>query len=163
MCFRQIISISQGLLVPIIACITVYIAYQQLRTNQHKTKLDLFNRRFKVHEETKKILSLIIRDLNPNDNDLRDFNAATSEADFLFEPEVREYINKIFQHAASLTRWNTEYRDNNSILPAPKDYDHRKVTEGKNNETLWFEQQWGSRFAPVKDIFRKYLDFSQLH
>jgi hypothetical protein len=88
----------QGLLTPVIAGVAVYIALQQWRTNTHRTKLDLFDRRFRVFEETRKILGLIYTS-GVNDQQLLDFWTKTAEAEFLFGPEIREYREEIGRRA----------------------------------------------------------------
>lgn len=166
MCFQQVISFSKGLLTPIIAVIAAFIAYKQWYTNAQKLKLDLFNRRFRVYEETIKILRLILRNLKPNQADLQNFYEATLEADFLFKPEVRQYLDEICNHAAILNLRNIEYND--QISSAPIDADHkreniRNPANEKQEEYLWFNNQFGRDFEPVKNIFKKYLNVSKLH
>ena len=52
----NMIDISKALLTPIIAIVTVYIAYQQWKTNELKLKLEKYDRRLRVYEEVIKIL-----------------------------------------------------------------------------------------------------------
>lgn len=42
MTIDEVLRISQGLLTPVIAAVTTYIAWQQWRTNQNKLKLDRY-------------------------------------------------------------------------------------------------------------------------
>lgn len=50
-----IIDFFQGLLTPVIAIIVTYIAYQQMRTNQAKLKLDLLELRLEVYDSVNKL------------------------------------------------------------------------------------------------------------
>ncbi|MDS4031964.1 MAG: hypothetical protein RKO66_18110 [Candidatus Contendobacter sp.] len=120
--FDQIIEISKGLLTPLIACVATYIAWQQWQTNKQKFVLDRYDRRLKVYEEVRKILSIIVRDAKASYEDLLKFRTAVSEADFLFGPEIPAYIDEIYQKGVQLQYWSGEYRDYSQ--EKPDGYDH---------------------------------------
>ncbi|HEV8327196.1 MAG TPA: hypothetical protein VGQ08_06900 [Nitrospiraceae bacterium] len=147
----QGIRLLQGLLTPVIAAIATYIAWQQWRTNQQKLNLDRYDRRLRVYEEVRKILSIITRDAKASTEDLLKFRTSESEADFLFGPEVMEYIDQIYKRGLSLWRWNQEYRDYTQAKPPG--YDHAKVVDEMHKELEWLTTQ----FEPAKQLFRKYL------
>ena len=151
MCIVQIAEISKAFLTPVIAIIAVFIAYQQWKTNQQKLNLDLYDRRLKVYEEVKKILSLILRDADASSDDLLIFKISVSEADFLFEKEIPLYIDEIYKRGVSLRRWNKEYKDYTQTPPAG--YDHKKVCDEMDKELMWLTEQ----FEPAKEKFKKYL------
>lgn len=148
----QIISIFQGSLTPLIAVVATYIAWQQWQTNKGKLKLDRYDRRLRIYEEVRKILSIILRDANANNDDLLKFRAAVSEADFLFGPEIPAYLDEIFKRGLKLHSWHEQYRD--YTQEKPKNYNHQKVVEGMHHELTWLTDQ----FASAKQMFRKYLD-----
>jgi hypothetical protein len=56
----QIIEISKALLTPVIAIIAAYVAWQQLKTNRRKLKLDLFDRRYAVFEKIGEFIGSIL-------------------------------------------------------------------------------------------------------
>ena len=151
MCIEQIIEISKGLLTPVIAAVATYIAWQQWRTNRQKLELDLYERRLRIYEEVQKILRIIARDTKASLSDLLEFRTSVSEADFLFGPEIREYIDEIYTHSCNLGRWNDEYRDITQVHP--EGYDHNKVVAEKHKELTWLVAQ----FEPAKEQFQKYL------
>lgn len=62
MCVEQLIEIFEALLTPVIAMVATYIAWQQWKTNQQKLNLERYDRRLRVYEEVRKILSIIGRD-----------------------------------------------------------------------------------------------------
>jgi uncharacterized ubiquitin-like protein YukD len=117
--------------------------------------LDRYDRRLKVYEEVRKILSLVIRDAKASFEDLLKFRISVSEADFLFGQEVIEYIDEIYKHGINLQRWNNEYRD--YTQPKPEGYDHSKVVEEMHKELEWLSSQ----IEPAKLKFKKYLDVSK--
>lgn len=142
---------SKAMLTPMIAVVTAYIAWQQWKLNKQKLNLDLYDRRLKVYEEVRQILSIILRDAKASYEDLLKFYRATSEADFLFGPEISEYIEKIYPHGVQLQSWNSQYRDYTQQIP--EEYDHKKVCDGMNSELMWLIHQ----FEPAKEKFRTYL------
>jgi endonuclease V-like protein UPF0215 family len=62
MCIAELAELSKALLTPVIAIVATYIAWQQWKTNALKLHLDRYDRRLKIYQEVKKILSIIIRD-----------------------------------------------------------------------------------------------------
>lgn len=148
MYIEQIIEISKGLLTPVIAIITTYIAWQQWKTNQQKLNLDLYERRLKIYEELIKILSIILRDADVSLEDLLKFRTSVSEADFLFGEDIPSYIDEIYKRGVNLRRYNKECR---SDTPERKEYNDKK-----HKELLWFIKQ----FEPAKEKFKMYLHIS---
>jgi hypothetical protein len=142
-------------LTPVIGIVAVYIAWQQWQTNRQKLKLDRYDRRLRVYEEVRKILSIIVRDAKASTQDLLQFRTSVSEADFLFGPEVVDYIDQIYKSGLNLGRWTQEYRDYTQAKPAG--YDHAKVVEEMHRELEWLAAQ----FEPAKQLFRKYLNVAE--
>jgi hypothetical protein len=155
MCLADFVEISKAVLTPLIAVVAVYIAWQQWKTNQQKLVLDRYDRRLRVYEEVRKILSIILRDGKANTDDLLRFRTSVSEADFLFGPEIPKYIDEIYKHGIALWRWTTEYRDYTQEKPAG--YNHEKTVESMAVELEWLSGQ----FEPAKEMFRRYLDVSR--
>lgn len=152
---EQIIEIFKGLLTPLIAIVTAYIAWQQWQTNRQKLNLERYDRRLRVYEEVRKLLSMIDRDANASTNDLLKFRTSVSEADFLFRPEIPKYIDEIYKHGLNLWKWNQQYRD--YTQEKPEGYDHNKVVEEMHKELTWLTEQ----FEPAKEKFKIYLDISK--
>lgn len=154
MCMTEIMELLKAFLTPLIAIIATYIAWQQWRTNQLKLHLDRYDRRLKVYEEVRQILSIIGRDAKASYDDLLKFKRAVSEADFLFGPDIPAYIEEIYQRGVKLQYWSDEYRD--YTQSKPDGYDHQKVCDGMHSELIWLMEQ----FEPAKQQFKKYLDIS---
>ncbi|MDR4469116.1 MAG: hypothetical protein MRJ68_12615 [Nitrospira sp.] len=154
MCIEQVIEFSKGLLTPLIAIVATYVAWQQWQTNRQKLILDRYDRRLRVYEEVRKILSIILRDAKASYEDLLKFRTAVSEADFLFGQEIPEYIDEIYKRGLNLQRCCAEYRD--YAQEKPEGYDHTEITAGMNSELVWLTGQ----FEPAKLKFKKYLDVS---
>lgn len=147
----QAIDVSKALLTPAIAVVATYVAWQQWRTNRQKLALDLYDRRIHTYEQVKKILSIIMREAHATYDELLAFRSATSDADFLFGPEIPKYLDEIYQRGVRLESWHKQYRD--ATQPKPVGYDHNRVVEGEHAELEWLTVQ----FEPARDKFRKYL------
>jgi hypothetical protein len=154
MCVEDIVKLSGALLTPLIAVVAAYIAWQQWKTNRQKLVMDRYDRRLRIYEEVRKILSIILRDAKASTDDLLKFRTSVSEADFLFGPEIMAYIDEIYKHGLSLWRWNQEYRDYTQEKRGG--YDHAKVVDEMHKELTWLTEQ----FEPAKEKFKKYLDIS---
>lgn len=139
----------------LIAIIALYIAYQQWQTSRQKLKLDLYKSRLRIYEEVKKILSIMIAGSEVSSANLINFYTLVSEADFLFGPEIRQYIDEIYSHGVNLRRWNLEYRD--ITQDQPEGYDHNEVVRELAQERQWLGQQ----FEPAREKFKKYLSMSK--
>lgn len=148
---ESFIQMFSGLLTPLIAILTVYIAWQQWKTNERKFKLDVYERRLTIYEEVKKFLLIICREGDVKFDDAIRFRSSVSEADFLFGSEIVEYIDEIYQRAIDLRQWNEELRDYSQAKP--EGYDHPSVVEGKHRELTWLTEQ----LEPAKEKFHKYL------
>ena len=155
-------QILQASLTLLIAIIALYIAYQQWNTNKLKLKFEKYERRLLVYQEVKKFLLLIGRDLNPKIDDLLEFQDAVAEADFLFGPEIRQYIEEIFSSAG---RFYVAKKAHDAFTQGlkPPDYDHNKVNGVMNSESTWFIEQITTvegRVA-VREKFKPFLDISK--
>jgi len=150
------VSVLSALLTPLIAIITTYIAWQQWKGNQLKLKMDRYERRLRIYQEVVKMLKTCangeIRELSV----ILEFGAATAEADFLFGPEIRQYLDEISTCAAKLRSANARYRDFKQPLPA--DYDPEKIVNEIGTQTAWFVEQLIGFVA--KNKFGKYLNIS---
>ena len=135
--------------------ITTYVAWQQWKTNQRKFNLDRYDRRLKVYQETLKFIQIVCRDAKVNLSDLFEFYMATAEADFLFSPDIRDYLDELFSRANELNTANTLYRD--YTMPPQEGYDHKAVCESMHKETVWFLEQ--PKIALKK--FKVFLDVSK--
>ncbi len=147
--------ILQALLTPLIAIVAIYIAWQQWKTNKLRLRLETYDRRLRVYGEVSKILKLAICNRNVQMNELNGFIVATAEADFLFGPEIPQYIDEIYSRGLKLCRANEEYRD--LTQEQPPGYDHKKIVEVKEEQSNWFYGQ----ISVAKEKFKTYLTISK--
>ncbi|MGJ0512287.1 hypothetical protein [Methylocystis sp.] len=97
-----------------IAAIGARIAWQQKEIAAEKLKLEKFDRRFKVFDATRSFLAHILRTGNVHTDQERDFWIATSDAIFLFDAEIDEFLEDLRLRAInfqSLNREQTKFPD----------------------------------------------------
>jgi hypothetical protein len=77
----------------------VFIAWQQRQIARNKLRLDLFDRRYRVYDATRKFLSVILRDATFTDSQLFEFYGGTSDTEFLFGSDVVDYLANRYESA----------------------------------------------------------------
>ncbi len=88
--------------------------------------LDRFERRFRVYQRTIEFIALACRDFKPPFIETGRFYRDVADADFLFGPEVCEYLAELRKHAIESEGAHNEYCDYTKV--PPDGYDHNDVT-----------------------------------
>jgi hypothetical protein len=141
----SIVRLLYALLTPAIAIIAVYIAYQQHVTNRRQHRLALFERRMKVFDSTMNLIASILQDASVKLDQLFQFLRETRDHEFLFGPEISQYIDDLYRNGVQL-------RASGALL-------QRNPEEIRRNTDLlnWFSGQ----SAIAREKFLKYLDFTK--
>jgi hypothetical protein len=150
------VAVLNALLTPLIAIIATYIAWQQWQTNKLKLKMERYDRRLRVYQEVVTMLRTCANGELREFSAIIGFGAAVAEADFLFGPEIRLYLDEISTRAAKLRSANVQYKD--YTQPTPAGYDHEKIVNEMGTQTTWFVEQLEGFVA--KNKFGKYLNIS---
>jgi hypothetical protein len=129
------------------------IAALQWRVADNKLRLDLFDRRYKAYDATRKFLAVILREAMFTNSDLYDFNAGTSDAEFLFRPDVAEYLAEIRKCALHL-------RTTRELLERPQasDDERSRYAKAQENDLLWLSDQ----IMAMTNTFTPYLGFANV-
>jgi hypothetical protein len=129
-----------------------YVAWQQWQIARHRLRLDLFDRRYKVYDAARKFLSIILREARFEDSQLFEFYAGTSDAEFLFDSDVVDYLEQVRKRAVHMRT-------------AQKIYEHMPVgdersrhVQSEHDDLLWLTDQLTAMTA----VFRPYLGFSHV-
>ena len=78
------------------------IACLQWRVARNKLRLDLFDRRWQIYAATSKFVDAINNDPENVGSYTNDFNAGTSNAEFLFGNDVLNYIKQVRTRAVGM-------------------------------------------------------------
>jgi hypothetical protein len=148
----SILSIFKAALTPLIACITVWIAYRQWQDNHLRLKRENYERSLKVYQEVVKMLQRVCRDFDPQFDELLSFSAATAEAPFLFHEEIPAYIDEIFKQGNDLRVANIIYKEGTAATPRDPDA-FMKAIKDKGRTAKWFIDQ----FPVAEAQFKPYL------
>lgn len=150
---KQINAIAQslsGFLIPLIAIITIYIAYQQYRINHNKLKFDLYDKRFKVYYALMGLISYVIQTGTTTKEKTDKFRIDIYESKFLFDKKVYDHLNTIHNKANEL-----RYKDEKiarTHIPEGKE----KLLNEKDKLFDWFVDQ----MEESHKLFSSYLTIS---
>lgn len=148
-----------AILTGITTILLAYVAWQNYKINQSnfyiqkdKLRLDLFDRRLQVFEACQKLFSYLVVEGNMTHEVLGKFSRDSSNAEFLFGKDVKQYVDqvsikglRVIQINRLLDGSHLDVGDERSKLA-----DELFVLEG------WFALQ----YKESQEIFRKYLHFS---
>lgn len=129
----------------------VVIAWQQWRVADNKLRLDLFDRRYKVYDATRKFLDMTIGE-EYTDSRLVEFNIGTSDAEFLFEAEVVKYIHEIRRRAVHL--WTAQ----KLFERLPVGDERSRHVQAAHDDRLWLIDQT----TAMSKTFAPYLGFANV-
>jgi hypothetical protein len=147
-------SFLQAALTPLIAALAVWIAYQQSQTareqyavNRRQYRLALFEKRLAVFNRTMQFIGDVMTDFDPKIFDGLMFMREARDYDFLFGPEVAEFLNELFKQGNALSVANSTVKQTHS----------QSALDEKHRVEKWFLDQ----HAVARTLFRKYLDLSE--
>lgn len=132
------VDIFSALLMPTIAGIALYIAYQQHQINKQRLKHETYEKRLKVYKAVQKHLSIIIRDGKTTYEECLEFYSEASEAAFLFDPTVMNKIDEIYKNSVALVLTYKQLLPSNSEA---EDIDFGLITENNEDLLTWHTNQ----------------------
>lgn len=136
----------------LVSCVLAFIAWQQWQLAQNKLRLDLFDRRYKVYDALRTFLSCVVGKANFTDAQLFEFYAGTSDAEFLFGPEVIDYLAQVRKHALNMQLHQKIFQ------PMPVGEERSRHIQAEHDELVWL----GEQLTEMSKIFVPYLGFSHI-
>jgi hypothetical protein len=143
--FFSIVTLFLGVAVAV-------IAWQQWRVADNKLRLDLFDRRYKVYDATRKFLAVIFREASFTDPQLFEFYAGTSDAEFLFGADVVNYLEQIRHRAIDMQTAQQLFE------PLPVGDERSRHVQTAHDNLLWFNDQ----ITAMTKTFTPYLGFANV-
>jgi hypothetical protein len=141
------------LLTVLVASFAAYVAYQQYRVGREKLKLDLFEKRFSVFSATRHILSRISSEGSMPPEVVFKFRTAVSEASFLFDSDISNYLNEIDKCALRLWVIDEKLKTN------PLEIERNLLLDEKTEKITWVMNQ----VTVLASKFGIYLKFHIWH
>jgi hypothetical protein len=136
----------------VVACALAYVAWQQWQLARHRLRLDLFDRRYKVYDATRKFLSIILREARFEDAQLFEFYAGTSDAEFLFDSAVVTYLEQVRKRAVHMRTAQRVYEH------MPVGDERSRHVQSEHDDLLWLTDQ----LTAMTQVFSPYLSFSHV-
>jgi len=129
------------------------IANRRVKLAQARLKFDLFEKRFSVFLEVRKVLSNVAANgVYRSGGELSPFNALVPQAAFLFEPEVEAYLKRAVHQWVALWAIQMRMQGNGAVVP-PTD-----VVEAAEL-IRWFNMEAGEG---AMRVFRSYLNLQSV-
>src|SRR4030043_138343 len=148
----SLIEIINSFLTPMIAIITIYIAYQQWRVNYKKIKIDLSDRRVKAFREIEQYILLIIRNGNIEVEQCHSFFNAMRIEGAIFKKNDQKYIKYLYEKGIELWEIHTRLYDRNgNAINMDKTKQRSKDTNSVAELLKWFNQQ----STAISDKFKR--------
>jgi hypothetical protein len=141
------LQLMQGLLTPVIALVTAYIAYQQWLTNKDKVKLDKFDRRFAIYDAARELRRAIRQHAQATEDEIFNFRMKTRDAVFLLDDDLRRYLEDLGDKAWQILMMEGEIEHEHDKHKREKLIDDQRALKD------WIADQ----ADPLRDKFRKYL------
>lgn len=148
--WTTIVQAGAATLSPIIAVVGGWIAWQQVRINRNKLKLDRFEKRFAIHEAAMTFVASITTRAAISTEELNDFLAKTRGARFLLSKEIADYLNDIYRKAGELQSTITMMQG-----PPLSEEWREKFANKWTGLNEWFQQQLNvipEKFAPFLSV-----------
>jgi hypothetical protein len=95
-------QVLQALAVPAIALLAAVIGVMQWRTAHQRAVLDLFEKRFAVWDRLRIVIGDVVREGTANTEICIEFLRAKDGGEFLFGPEVTEYLDRVYKYLVRL-------------------------------------------------------------
>lgn len=135
----------------VIAGITIFIAYQQWKTNKDSHRLNLYEKRYSIYKALMTALYELLRESNISSKGLDQFNIDTNESVFIFNKDAANYIDDFRNKALRLHSVIKQL--SNDKIPIGEKRDKLAEEAEKLNE--WFNNQ----LQESKNKFMIYLKF----
>ena len=136
----------------VLGCAIAYVAWQQWRIARHRLRLDLFDRRYKIYDATRKFLSIILREARFDDSQLFEFYAGTSDAEFLFNSAVVNYLEQLRKRAVNMRTHQRVYEH------MPVGDERSRHVQAEHDDLTWLTDQ----LTAMTQGFSPYLSFSHV-
>ena len=144
-------QVGAAFLSPVIAVVGGWIAWQQVRINCNKLKLDRFDKRFAIHEAAMSLVAAVCTNGVASDAQMNEFLVKTRGTRFLISKDVADYLDELHRNAVQLRAIKIVMDEGRSLT------DEKRVEYGDKwaDFETWFQQQMDmipEKFAPFLSV-----------
>lgn len=155
---EEFINLSSSMLTPLIAIIAVWIAYQQMKSNRDKVRLDLFERRMKIFLIVRESLGIVLADGSSKNINWRDFHFAIEQSKFILSKELQEYLTEIEIKTRQIRAQEVLLFGVNDRGGLPVAERRNKICEENSELLKWLTDQ----FEPLQNRFAKFMKMNKI-
>jgi len=151
-------ALGPSLVAVVVGFVAGYVAYRQFRASRDKLRLDLFEKRYAVYQEVRKVLATTLQEGTVTYDDVTSFYRKVHGSEFLFGSEVEAFIERVREKLNNLAYHEGQIRAfNDGTLQNEAQY--QKSVDAAYNRTLEVQHLLMTESRP---IFENYLSFSHL-
>jgi hypothetical protein len=137
----------QALAVVAIAAIGAWLAWQQVQIARIKLQHDLYDRRYRVFDATRKLVLNICVNRTASEEDTSAFRLGTGDAAFLFDDDLAKYLEQMSMNAFDI------YLNHRVLKNTPMGEQRTKAVTDIRKHLVWFDEQLDS----ITDKFKPFL------
>jgi hypothetical protein len=149
------IAILSACLVPLVAIVTTYIAWQQFRISRNKLKLDLYDKRYDFYSKLYSLIEEIHIKAEMPMTALVEFRKNYSLGTFLFDSKIRVVIEQVYTKSFRHEQIKDKLYRNDGTMKEFKSENEMNALVNEKVEILdWFLKL---DFVNLQNLFRKYF------
>ncbi len=147
------IDILSALLVPLIAILSAYIAYQQYRINLQRLRHETYERRLSIYRCVQVYLSEILKNSETTETKALKFYSDVAEVGFLFDNSIQNKIDEIYKKSIKMISLSKKlYHEDGSVgLPIGDERDN--IAKEEDELLAWHIEQ----LTEIRALFGKKL------
>jgi hypothetical protein len=92
----------QAIALILLPVVGAYVALKQMHLQEMRLQHDLYDRRFRIYDATRKFLSIALSKAKIDDGEFREFALATADTGFVFDNKIKAIIADIRGHGSRL-------------------------------------------------------------
>lgn len=152
---QQLIDISIALMTPLIAVITVIIAWRQHKNDSVRLKYELYERRLAVYKGLKEYIYKVMQNgINTEIVEFAKFREESYIAGFLFDKRVRAYLEEIKDKSVEMWKLSKGLYPEEGAKPMPVGEERRVAAQKAHGILNWLIEQ----NEKCVEVFREYFE-----
>jgi hypothetical protein len=150
MAIKDVIDISGALLTPVIAILAAYIAWQQYRLQHKSFNAQMYERRYIVFKSFMSFFSQVMQDGKTTYQQLGQFYAEASEADFLFSDAIAKIREEIYSRGIDMVASYERMYPSDGSPGLPVGVERSQAAKENGDHLKWFMAQ----ISETKNAFK---------
>ena len=150
---KSYVDIFSSLLTPVVAILTVYIAWQQYQINNSSLKNALYERRLKVFNAFISFVVDVVREGKTNYQRVSQFYTEANEAVFLFDYKVTNKLEELYQKGVDLVFLSEQLYPPDTSSGLPAGVERSETVQEQAALLRYFNEQ----IREIRELFKKQI------